>query len=113
MLADYKLPRITYFDDDTMEFVAVFYEGEETDKPERDDDGNLVGVVRYRRTAVVLKDLAEFAGFKDAQVQKSGDGVLVTLPYQLTEKELLAAMDKVLAADTTRTPIEARRVPSA
>lgn len=111
MLADYKIQRATSHSDGTMTVFVRFYEGEETTELEHDDDtDSLQAVTRYRRSAVVLKNLSEFASFDGAQVSKSGNGVLVTLPYQLSEKELLAAMDKVLAADTTRTPIEARRV---
>lgn len=113
MKTDYKIQRVTLEDDGTMRVFVRFYEVEMVGRPVKDEDTGLTVMMPHYDRRVIPKKLTEFASFDGAQVQKSGNGVLVTLPYQLSEKDLLTALDKVLAADTTRTPIEARRVASA
>lgn len=113
--SDYKFSRIAREGDGTMNFDLRFYEGKITTEPQEDVNGVLVNVTRYRRPpiqTVTARPQSDFDGLlaRDETVDIDGHEVTILLRRHLTELELLRAMDKVLALDRTREPIDERKV---
>ena len=89
MRTDYKIIRITRFDDGRVEVVANIYEGDVTTENERRPDDTIGPVTRYRRTARLR------------QVTLN----LPDLPLHATDAQIRRLLYDELKKDTTRTPI--------
>ena len=118
-LTDYKFSYISRQDDGTMHVKMRFYEGEKVEESEEIEPGEFELITRYRRSGIVQRPTDHFSSLSGASIDyeekerlgdELGDAVIVTLPRQLTEVELIRAMNVVLAEDTTRTPIDERQV---
>ena len=89
MKTDYKISRITRFDDGRVEVVARIYEGDITTENERLVDGGTGPVTRYRRTGLL----------------RTVTLTLPDLPTQATDAQIRRRLNDELKKDRTRTPI--------
>lgn len=110
---DYKLPVIRRLDNDTTEIRVRFYEGEISTVNEKGPDGVLVPVIRYRRSGLVKRPLADFATLigVTARLVEGGNAIIPTFNRHLTDDQLRTAMNAVLAKDVTRTAIDEQKNP--
>ena len=110
MKTDYKFWYIRRDDDVHISECAVrFYEGEITTENERDVNGNLVPITRYRRTKKLKKfNLPHFKGrkiIKDLLGNKCQFYTQEDFGIIKTDDELRLFLNKELAKDKSRIPI--------
>jgi hypothetical protein len=87
MLTDYKISKLTRYDDGRMEVVSRFYEGEITTEDELNNvTREMESVTRYRRTAMIREETIVYS-------------------QAITDSVLKERLDDMLAEDSTRTPI--------
>jgi len=113
MLTDYKFWYIRRDDNGFIEEAAVrFYEGEVTTLPEKDIDGNVVHVTRYRRSKRLTKeDVPHIAeGFK--KETSGGDAKIYTqsdFGNIKTDGELRLFLSGEIGGDVMRTVIDEQK----
>ena len=95
MQTDYKIARMTRYDDGRVEVVANTYEGDVTTEPEANTASPVpMLVTRYRRTRLLRTVTLS----------------LPDLPANATDAQIRHRLNSLLAEDTTRTPIAEQRV---
>ncbi len=110
VLTDYKFVYISRFDDGTMQIKARIYEGDITSELSEDVDGNLVLVVRYRRTAITKRPLRDFiAVSRSGRLVESGNSLILSIDRNLTNSQLIRLMNTSLALDPVREPIDEQK----
>ena len=94
MQTDYKISRITRFDDGRVEVIYQVYEGDVTTELERQINGTMAPVTRYRRFRAL------------------GPPATITmpdLPLRALDAQIRRICNDRLALDLTRTPIAEQR----
>lgn len=109
---DYKFSRITRKNDGAMEAKIRFYEGEISTRDEEDDDGKLILVTRYRRSAIVKRPLTHFVSLigVSSRLAEDGNAIILTINRNLTDDQLRAMLNDILAKDTTRAAIDEQKI---
>lgn len=114
MLTDYKFWYIKRDDNGKIIEAAVrFYEGDITTEDELNEDGVLVPVTRYRRTARLDPKLEDHV--KDRAIKKDSRGNNTALYYPAdfgeisTDTELTDFINKELKKDTKRSPVDEQK----
>ena len=106
-LTDYKFNNMSRRNNGTMVVRIRFHEG--AHNPGLDFEGEVIG---YERSGFVKRPVEDFASMVGVKVDlvEGGNAVLLNFTTHQTDLELLKMLDVVLAEDTTRTPIDARKV---
>ena len=115
---DYKFSHIRFLDNGSMRFKVRFYEGEVDEELEEAEPGVFETITRSR-IAIVQRPEEDFASIPDAMVSyeekdrprdELGNAAIVIVPIRYTERELVRLMNVVLAEDTTRVPVDERKI---
>ncbi len=107
VFTDYKFAYISRRDDGNMQFEMRFYEIEFN--PDLDFEGEVIGL---ERLGFVKRPESHFSTVPRVSLvfDEDGNAVTLTLPMHINDTALIRMMNVVLARDSTRTPIDARKV---
>ncbi len=122
---DYKLARVSYKKNSTMDVEVRFYQGDFLSEAELKnlyarrgdvwdevDQASTVFPVYVRESKIVKRPLNHFTLLNgvSSRLEKDGNTVILTVNRTLTDKQLRIMLNTVLLKDTTREAIDEQKI---